>query len=346
MSNGRIVVAEDDKDVAEMLKIYFTAQGYEVDTAARGADALALATRLRPSLILLDVSLPDVDGFTLYRTLRDDARTKHIPVIFLSDRDDRSGRLAGLALGADDYVLKPFDIVELRLRIANAIRSSERQGLTDPRTGLPAGRLIEDALRELLRRRAWAFLDMRINHFDPFKDRYGFLAGDEVLRFTALLITSVVAEKGTGDDFVGHAGGDNFVLITSQFDRAEEIRTTLQTRFKSEVKSHYAYTDRQQGGVRLSDSSGIERLYPLMTLAVGMVTSERPFSDIREITEAAAEARRRDQPPATPPGAPLDAAAWPGALPPAHEAARRQTRPLSTDPAPHGHRPGDALSNA
>lgn len=353
MSKGRIVVAEDDKEVAEMLQIYFSAQGYEIDIAVRGADAMAMATRLRPSLLLLDVNLPDIDGFSLYKALHADARTKHIPVIFLSGRDDRTDKLAGLALGADDYVTKPFDIVELRLRIANAIRASERQGLTDPRTGLPAGRLIEEALRDLLRHDAWAFLDMRINHFDPFKDRYGFLAGDEVLRFTSLLITNVVAEKGTGEDFIGHAGGDNFVLITSRLDRADEIRSMLQSRFRSEVKSHYAYTDRQQGGARLDDGSGVEKLYPLMTLAVGMVTSKRIFSDIREITEAAAEARRRAQLPTqpiddAPPDPTADTAAWPPAEPQPttpHDLSTRQTRPL-TDPASRGHHPGEALSNA
>ena len=294
MSKGRILVVEDDHDIADMLKIYFTAQGYDIEVVSRGEDALKRTQQQPPQLIVLDINLPDIDGYTLCRTLRTNVRTKHIPVIFLTEKDERSDRIAGLELGADDYITKPFDIEELRLRIANAIRAAERMGLTDPRSGLPSGRLIEDALRELLRRPEWVYMDMRLNHFEPFKEKYGFVAGDEVLRFTAMLISEIVDEKGAPEDFIGHAGGDNFVLIT-QPSAADSIRQTLEKRFNEEVKSHYSYTDREQGGTKIDDGSGGERLVPLMTLSIGAVSSAREFSDIREITEAAAEERRKAQ---------------------------------------------------
>jgi PleD family two-component response regulator len=124
-------------------------------------------------------------------------RTSHIPVIFLTQKDERSDKLQGLELGADDYITKPFDIEELKLRVQGAIRRSERESLTDPRSGLPAGRLIEEQLRRIIREKDWALLDARVNHFDPFKDVYGFVAGDDVLRFTAMLIGEVVDEMGT-----------------------------------------------------------------------------------------------------------------------------------------------------
>jgi len=147
-------------------------------------------------------------------------------------------------------------------------------------------------LREMIRRPAWAYLDMRVDSFEPFRDKYGFVAGDEVLRFTAMLISEVVDDKGTPEDFIGHAGGDNFVLITKP-DNAAEIKNILERRFNEEVKSHYSFVDREQGGMKIDDGKGGERLVKLMTLIIGMVTSEREFSDIREITEAAAEARRK-----------------------------------------------------
>ena len=107
-------------------------------------------------------------------------------MIFLTQKDERSDKLQGLELGADDYITKPFDIEELKLRVQGAIRRSERESLTDPRSGLPAGRLIEEQLRRIIREKEWALLDIRINYFDAFRDVYGFVAGDDVLRFTAM----------------------------------------------------------------------------------------------------------------------------------------------------------------
>jgi diguanylate cyclase (GGDEF)-like protein len=294
MSQGRILVVDDEHDIANMLKIYFTGQGYDVETASRGKDALTKVQQQLPQLIVLDIMLPDMDGYTLCKKLRTNTRTRHIPVIFLTQRDERSDRIAGLELGADDYITKPFDIEELRLRIANSIRAAERMGLTDPRSGLPSGRLIEDALRDMIRRKEWAYFDMRINHFDPFRDKYGFVAGDEVLRFTALLIGEIVDAKGEPDDFIGHAGGDNFVLITST-ENAEDIQETLQARFDQEVQGNYSFTDREKEKMVVDEGDG-KKEYPLMTIALGLVTTkDREFYDIREVTEAAAEARRKAQ---------------------------------------------------
>jgi PleD family two-component response regulator len=291
MSKGRILVVEDDFDISNMLRIYFTGQGYDVQVAPRGTDALTMTRQQLPQLIVLDIMLPDMDGYAVCRELRTTTRTKHIPIIFLTQKDERSDKIAGLELGADDYVTKPFDIEELKLRVQNAITRSDREKLTDPRSGLPSGRLIEDQLRELIRRDDWAYVDMRITDFDPFRDKYGFVAGDEVLRFTAMLVGEVVDELGSPDDFIGHAGNDNFVLITTT-DRVEKMTERLVTRFDHEVQTHYSYIDREQGGMKIDEGSG-EKMVKLMTLSVGFVTSKRDFSDIREITEAAAEARRK-----------------------------------------------------
>jgi len=289
----RILVVDDEHDISNMLKIYFTGQGYDVEVAARGGDALSKVGQSLPQLIVLDIMLPDMDGYALCKKLRTNNRTKHIPIIFLTQRDERSDRIAGLELGADDYITKPFDIEELRLRIANSIRASERMGLTDPRSGLPSGRLIEDQLRELIRKDDWAYFDIRLRDFEPFRDKYGFIAGDDVLRFTAMLISEVVDNKGTLDDFIGHAGGDNFVLITAK-EKEAEVRKTLVERFNQEVQSHYSFVDREAGGIALEDGDDKKKAN-LMSIAIGVVTSDQEFYDIRAITESAAEQRRKDQ---------------------------------------------------
>jgi PleD family two-component response regulator len=295
MGKARLMIVEDDVDISNMLRIYFSSQGYDVVTALRGGDALEKSRQNMPHLIILDIMLPDINGYEVCRQLRTTTRTSHIPVIFLTQKDERSDRLQGLELGADDYITKPFDIDELKLRVQNAIARSERESLTDPQSGLPAGRMIEDQLRRMIRQpKGWALLDIRINSFDPFKNLYGFIAANEVLRFTAMLIGEVVDELGTPNDFLGHAGGDNFILVSVD-ERVQAIKQRLKSRFKEEVQIHYNFMDRQQGYIVAPDENGKQIEAPLMSLAVGAVSpASHYFADIREITEIAAEERRQD----------------------------------------------------
>lgn len=295
MSKTKILVVEDDIDIANMLRIYFTGQGYDVQVATRGNDALDFTRKQLPHLIVLDIMLPDMDGYAVCKELRTTTRTSHIPIIFLTQKDERSDRIAGLELGADDYVTKPFDIEEVRLRVQNAVQRSEMISLTDANSGLPSGRLIEDQLRSLMRNpdaNTWTYIDLKIDNLDPFKEVYGFVAGNEVQRFTALLLGEVMDELGTPEDFVGHPGGDTFVIITHA-EGVETLEERLFTRFEEEVKQHYSFIDRERGYMIVQNADDAERQVPLMILSAGSVSARtRSFADIRDITEQAAEARR------------------------------------------------------
>jgi len=294
MGKARLLIVEDDYDISNMLRIYFTGMQFDVDIAPRGGDALEKTRQNLPHLIVLDIMLPDIDGFEVCRILRTNTRTSHVPIIFLTQKDERSDKLQGLELGADDYITKPFDIEELKLRVQRAITRAEQQSLTDPRSGLPSGKLIEEQLRRIIRLQGWAYIDIRINHYDAFKEVYGFVAADDVLRFTAMLMGEVLDEMGTPSDFIGDAGGDNFILICNEVN-AEAIRQEIKVRFAVEVLSHYSFMDREQGHVITYNEAGQPVKNPLMTLSIGVVSpSQQQFSDIREITELAAEARRID----------------------------------------------------
>jgi PleD family two-component response regulator len=294
MGKARLLIVEDDFDISNMLQIYFSGQNFEVDVAPRGSVALEKTRHNLPHLIVLDIMLPDIDGFEVCRILRTNIRTSHVPIIFLTQKDERSDKLAGLELGADDYITKPFDIEELKLRVQRAITRSEQQSLTDPRSGLPSGRLIEEQLRRIIRQQNWALMDVRINHFEPFSEVYGFVAGDDVLRFTGMLVNEVLDELGTPNDFIGHAGGDNFIIITAEESTAG-IRQRLKSRFAEEVLAHYNFMDRDQGFIMAAAQGGQVEKVGLMTLSIGVISpKEYQFADIREITELAAEARRRD----------------------------------------------------
>ena len=293
MSKGRILVVEDDFDISNLLRIYFDSQGYEVTIAAKGNDALELCRRNLPNVIILDIQLPDIDGYEVCRRLRENLRTSHIPILFLTQRDERSDRIAGLELGADDYITKPFDIEELKLRVQNAIKRAQWENLTSPTTGLPSGKLIEEQLRKLMRYQDWAVLYVGINHIAGFNEAYGFVAGDDVFRFAALILSDGVDQQGTAGDFIGHVGADNFLII-SQADRAEAIRAYITTRFKDEVGTFYSFRDRERGYIVLTGEDGEIKHVPLMTLAVGVITADTAqFADIREITEVAAAERRK-----------------------------------------------------
>ena len=294
MGKARLLVVEDDPDISNMLKIYFSGLDYDVDVALRGNDALEKTRQVLPHLIILDIMLPDIDGYEVCRNLRTSTRTSHIPVIFLTQKDERSDKLQGLELGADDYITKPFDIEELKLRVKGAIRRSERESLTDPRSGLPAGRLIEEQLRRIIREEDWALIDLRISDFASFTDVYGFVAGDDVLRFSAMLLGEAVDEFGTPNDFIGHAGGDNFIIISTD-EAARKTIKVIKERFDEEVQTHYNFMDREQGFVQTPNADGEMIQSPLMTMTAGVVSpKEHRFADIREITEMAAEARRNN----------------------------------------------------
>jgi diguanylate cyclase (GGDEF)-like protein len=293
MSKGRILVVEDDNDISNMLKIYFSAQGYEVTVAGRGNDALERTRKQLPNVIVLDIMLPDIDGYEVCTRLRRTLRTSHVPIIFLTQKDERSDRIAGLELGADDYITKPFDIEELRLRVQGAMRRAERESLTNPTTGLPSGKMIEEQLRSLMRRKDWGLLYVGIADMDAFTDLYGFVAGDEVLRFAALLLGEVDDKLGGSDDFIGHIGGDDFILITTE-SRATAVAEAVMQRFNQEIGSHYSFKDRERGSIVVKDADGKERQASLMKLCAGVILAkDNDFTDIREITEVAAEARRK-----------------------------------------------------
>lgn len=288
MEKARLLIVEDDFDLAELLRINFSEQGFDVEIAHKGKEAIELTRKKNPNLIILDINLPDIDGYEVCKQLRSNLRTSHIPIIFLTVRDERSDKLAGLELGADDYIVKPFDMDELRLKVRNAIQRIARENLSHPVTGLPSSRLVEEQLRNLIPRKDWALLFFGIKHFKEFTEVYGFVAGNDVLRFVGGMLGEIVDKAGSPDDFIGHVGNDDFIVITHK-NNASPILEEAKSRFKEHALSFYSFIDRERGYMLLG-----EKRVRFMDLICGVITSDDgPFADIREITEMAAEARRK-----------------------------------------------------
>lgn len=263
----RLLVVEDDADNSQLLQAYFTAHGYTVDVAVRGRAGLDLARQGNYDLIILDINLPELDGFEVLQALRAAPRTSPVPVIILTERAAQADRIAGLSLGAHDYVVKPYDLEEFRLRVQAAIARAARDNLTDPRTGLPTGRLLEEQLRRVQGQPGWHALECRLEAFRPFVDLNGFAAGDEVLVFAAHLLREVVAAAGTPDDMVGHPAHDTFLILTAAPEPAG-LADQLRSRFAAEIQAHYSFMDVEQGFIVIRDRDGRETQAPLMTLQV------------------------------------------------------------------------------
>lgn len=295
MSKERILVVEDQPDISSLLKIYFTSQGYEVFTAMRGSHALEICSKTPPNLALLDVNLPDMEGYDIGRALRASPRTRHIPIIFLTARGERRDRLVGLGeVQAQYYIVKPFDIEEVHTIVKNQLDEARRKNQLHPVTNLPTADLISDQLRGLLTTQGWAIAMLHINGFESFTQSYGSVVGEDVLKFTALLLNEAVNELGSSDEFVGQmVVGPDFVM-TSTPERIKIIAERLITRFDEEIGLHYNFRHRKQGYIEIPDDAGGIRQVPLMSLAIGVLTSQDgPFYDIRELSETVEETRQR-----------------------------------------------------
>lgn len=277
-----LLIVEDDLDTSEMLRVYFEAQGYRVVIAAGGREALEKCRAENPDLILLDVRLPDIDGFEVGQALQEDVRTSRLPVIFVTERRDRDDRIAGLKLGAIDYITKPFDVQELRLRVRNALRRAGSQN--NPITGLPGEKLTLDRLSLMLEREGWSVLGVNINGLDKFNEIYGFVARDDVLRAIALTLTSAVDELGSIDDFVGHPGEDQFIIITVP-SKATQLNHHIAERLNQAMTYFYPIHDREAGFVRRGngDDASVEKV-PFMQVGMSVISQkDGTFSSIEAL---------------------------------------------------------------
>ncbi len=295
MGKGRILVVEDDIDISKMLRIYFDSQGYEVLVATRGGDALDTCRTKLPNVVVLDIQLPDIDGYEVCRSLRSNTRTSYVPIIFLTQKDERSDKIAGLELGADDYITKPFDIEELKLRVEGAIRRSLREALTHPVTNLPAGKLIEEQLKRVKdSAEPWTLLYFGVRNVNAFKEIYGPIQVNEVLIFLADIMREAVEAHGTLNDFIGQASDNDFIIISTD-KAAAAICENITKRFNQECTVFYSFPDRERGYITYKDIDGVTQKADFMKIAVGVVLSKNgPFADIVQITEDAAENRRHN----------------------------------------------------
>lgn len=264
-----ILIVEDDLDLAEMLNAYFRVQGYDVLTADWGEDGVRLCQEKSPHIVVLDIRLPDIDGYEVCRRIRTNRRTESIPIIFLTERRDRVDKLHGLELGVVDYITKPFDIQELRLRVRNALNRADQKVLINTVTGLPEGKLVEEHLAQIDAMSSGAILVARVKNLNHFRDRYGFIAADDVLRAISFMVGNFIQEAQRESDFIGHVSPEELIIITTE-SRARDLEARIQNRLTQSMDYFYPVKDRNNPEINAQEK---------LTLDLRRITANKAASE-------------------------------------------------------------------
>jgi diguanylate cyclase (GGDEF)-like protein len=298
MEGGRILVIEDEPRLRFILEKQLRDakdSSYDVRTAEDGIKGLEAVLRDPPDLILLDVMMPGLDGYEVCRRLKSNPLTSRIPVIFLTAKSTLDDRLHGLEVYADDYVTKPWEQQELLFRVRNQLKTRRAQLSSNALTGLPGNVLIETELnRRIAAGEKFAFLHIDLDHFKAFNDFYGYARGDALIRFTAALLHEQLQRLGGDGDFVGHIGGDDFVIIAGP-DRALPIANAVRESFDARIPNQYDAVDRERGYITvLSSRQGGVKNFPFLSITILVVSNVgRDIQHSAQVSDIARELKKK-----------------------------------------------------
>jgi len=289
----RILIADDEPTVRQLLELVLAGQGYEVSLAMNGAQMVRMAQERVPDLVLVDLMMPQMDGYEAIRQLRNDTRTAHLPMLILTAKSTLDDVVTGFETGADDYITKPFNIPELLARIKGHLRRASQQPVRNPLTGLPGNVLLAEELKyQLSRPDLFAYLYVDLDNFKAFNDTYGPARGDRVIKMLAEVLIESTANHGTGSDFVGHIGGDDFAIVTSP-DVLDSLCGDIIRSFDQKVHLLYDAEDLARGYLQAIDRQGVPRRFPIISLSIGVATNRnRIFADYEELSRVAAEMKQ------------------------------------------------------
>ena len=286
----RILIAEDEPHLREVLRFQLETEGYEVAEAGDGREALDHAAKLQPDLVLLDVMMPHFDGYEVCRRLRASFITRHIPIILLTAKATKNDRVIGLEGGANDYIVKPWEHVELMLRVHNVLEWSRQQRSASPLTGLPGNLSINEEIKRRIDLGApFALIQIDIDYFKSFNDHYGYARGDQAIQTVARILIEATIRHGGAANFVGHIGGDDFVILATP-DDGEALAEDVIEQFTSAVCELYDPADREHGYVEVRNRLHQLERFPLMSLTLALVSTDRmPVSHLAQLIDIAQE---------------------------------------------------------
>lgn len=295
----KILLATGDDAGTSSIGEFLKSKEYEVIEARNNDEAIKLAEDEAPDIILVDFLSENINGLQFCEKLREKRTTYLIPVIFLSEDGRQLKKIEGYRAGADDFLIKPYDFIELEARIENRLRRFHVTMASNPLTGLPGNVSIEWEVNKRLRNsEKFAVCYIDLDNFKAYNDKYGYEFGDKVIRFLARIISDAVNLYGDEKDFIGHIGGDDFILVTS-LSKSREILGQIIGEFDRNISKWYTNEDRKNGYIEILNRQGAPQKFRIMTLSIGVAHNERrKLYNSVQISEIAAElknlAKRED----------------------------------------------------
>jgi len=289
LPNKTVLVVDDDPNLGPLISAVLKKYDYNVVTIFRGEEVLRFLAGAKPDLILLDLKMPGVDGYALCRTIRANPDTHDIPIVILSGVSEVEAKISTIELGADDFITKPFDMGELRARINRIIMRKITDVSLNPLTHLPGSPAIEEEVtRRITANEPFAFAYIDADNFKAYNDVYGYAKGDEVLKRIAALVGDAAKAASGPDYFLGHIGGDDFVLVTPP-DAMEATAKAITEEFDTLIPSFYTDDDAARGFITTQDRNNKTRDFPIMTLTVAVIMPKGAVKHYAKIVETAAE---------------------------------------------------------
>jgi diguanylate cyclase (GGDEF)-like protein len=294
---GLVLVVDDDADIARFIEMNLVFEGFEVAVAHDGQEALAVIERRRPDLVLLDVMMPHIDGVELCRALRADPMTAALPVIMLTAKGLSADKVLGLTAGADDYIIKPFDTLELIARVRSTLRRNREMRDVSPLTGLPGNTRILGEIAERFAAKSsggpeYAVCYVDLDHFKTVNDVYGFFRGDQMIATLATALHEAAVSGGRPKPFLGHIGGDDFIVACTP-EQVGPVTERAIALFAEASVALYDTDDAARGYFEVLDRQGRTSRHGLLTVSIGVALStQRTFADHREVVAVASEMKQ------------------------------------------------------
>lgn len=291
MSKLKILIVDDNPDILDL--IASTLEGeFDLSKASSGNEALDKIKSHPPNLLVLDYMLPDIEGPQICKIIRKDPLLLNTPILMLTGKGQVEDKVGGLEAGADDYMLKPFDPQELVARVRMLIRRSCANLDANPLTRLPGNVSINKELEQKIKNKdKFAILYIDIDNFKAINDYYGFECGDNAIKETSRILIAAIQKKGTINDFIGHIGGDDFVIITTP-EAAEEISKKVLADFDNVAPLFFNEKDRLKGFIETTGRDSQIHKFGFPTISIGIVTNSRQeFTHTAQINSLGAEVK-------------------------------------------------------
>ena len=256
------------------------------------SDQIDFALKNIPSIIIINEDAIDMDVVELCKKIRNDEDNSITPIIVVSSNTDKEHRIRILKKSVEYYIRKPVNAQYLYYTIKNLSRLLTINRRISPLTGLPGNVQIHAELKKRIsNKEEFSVLYLDLDNFKAYNDVYGFLKGDEIIKFTANTIIKCIHSHITEGAFVGHIGGDDFVAIISSLN-CEEICESIIANFDAEVSKFFSEEDSEKGYIEVANRRGVIEQFPLTSISIGVVVADKGrFANMLEIGEVGAQVK-------------------------------------------------------